>query len=289
MVEVTRHRLPGPDSEDYARALGEDTADSVRGLVRAPDFLGSTMNTAVLHVQARCLVDPQASGIDTWEAVVTAMQVGSAMFAAASATDGAVECRINHEVLTIPAVGPEHFVNPGNWLTAFWFAIICRDQKRMTQLCRIPLDLMRASQRLAGYEIDDYAYHWVDTLQAYWLRRPDFAEKLILTFDTSHPNIAVIAGTELLNKILFQPVSLFHRFVTQDVEGFNTALVEALEAHRSYWTADEDRAGMASGNIAIGPLAIACLAYDGKIPLRVTSDYIPLKLLDRAWVGEFPT
>ncbi|MGA5420707.1 Imm49 family immunity protein [Streptomyces lavendulocolor] len=41
--------------------------------------------------------------------------------------------------------------------------------------------------------------------------------------------------------------------------------------------------------LALGPLAIACLAYDAGFPIDVESDYLPSELLNRAWLGEFPT
>ncbi|MFD4032139.1 immunity 49 family protein [Streptomyces sp. NPDC058637] len=67
------------------------------------------------------------------------------------------------------------------------------------------------------------------------------------------------------------------------------ALVEALEPHKAYWTADDDRENDIEGLWAIGPLAIACLAYDGGFPSGVESDYLPVQLLNRSWLGEFPT
>ncbi|MGW7314285.1 Imm49 family immunity protein [Streptomyces sp. NPDC054854] len=37
----------------------------------------------------------------------------------------------------------------------------------------------------------------------------------------------------------------------------------------------------------VAVLVIACLAYDGGIPVRVESAYLPEHLLRRSWVGEF--
>ncbi|MEU3510314.1 Imm49 family immunity protein [Streptomyces longwoodensis] len=42
-----------------------------------------------------------------------------------------------------------------------------------------------------------------------------------------------------------------------------------------------------SGAVALGPLALACLAHDGGIPIDVESDYLPKHLLQRGWLGEF--
>lgn len=284
-VRVPRHGDPGPDDEGYARALGESTAKSVDWLEESPSMFNSVLGKAVMHVQARVAVDPLAGRLETWEAVVSAMQVGSAMFAAALESDGTVQCRINDKVLSIPATGVREYTDAGNWLTAFWFAIICREQERMTALCQVPVDLLRSS----GAQYDEYVYHWVDALQAYWLGRPDLVEKLVAAIEGSYPEVAAVTPSDLLQSVLYPPINLFHRFVRKDEAGFNEALAEALKLHKTYWTADEDRSGRIEGLVSLGPLAITCLAYDGGIPIEVESDYLPKALMERAWLGEFDT
>ncbi|MGW2556189.1 immunity 49 family protein [Streptomyces sp. NPDC001635] len=284
-VRVARHGAPGPDDEAYAKSLGESTAKSIQWLEESPRMFNSTLGKAILHMDARCAVDPRAGQLETWEAVVTAMQVGSAMFAAAVTPEESVQCRINREMRTIPATGPQDYSDAGNWLTAFWLAVVCREQNRMAQLCEVPIELLRAS----GAEVDEYVYHWVDALQTYWLRRPGLVEKLVAAIEGSYPEAATITPPDLLQNILYQPINLFHRFVRKDEQGFNQALMEALELHKQYWTADEDRAQRVDGLVALGLLAVVCLAHDGGIPIEVESDYLPKHLVQRSWLGEFET
>ncbi|MGM0359350.1 immunity 49 family protein [Streptomyces griseoaurantiacus] len=282
-ITVTRHSSPGPDDEGYAERLGQNMARNTAKLERSPASIDSMLGTAVLHVQARSIVDPRAARIETWEAVVTAMQVYSALFAVTGATEGTVQCRIDHEVRTLPAIGPRPYADAGNWLTAFWLAVVCRDQKRLTELSQIPLDRLRSEE--GAY--DDYIYHWVAALQAYWSRRPGLVEELTAAMQQSHPDVATIAPRDRLQQVLYPPINLFCRFLRQDAPGFNQALTEALELHKAYWTADEDRTGDPSGMMALAPLAVACLAHDGGIPIEVESDYLPKHLLERGWLGEF--
>jgi hypothetical protein len=285
-VTVPRHGAPGPDDEGYARKVTERTIEEIESLEEAPHMIDALWNSVRTCVQARSTVDPKGSGIDTWEAVVNAMQVGSAVFRAAGATEGVIECRIHHEMRRLPATGPRSFTSAPEWIDAFWYAIICRDQKRMTELCEVPLDVLRAS----GAEHDEYLYNWVSTLQAYWLRQqPTMVEELTEAFRNSHPDSVRISPRDWLQNISYPPINLFYRFVKHDHEGFNAALVEALELHKTYWTSDEDRENDIDGLWAIGPLAIACLAYDGDFPIEVDSDYLPVQLLNRSWLGEFPT
>lgn len=114
------------------------------------------------------------------------MQVSSAMFAVAVRSEGAVECRIADETRTLRALGPGLHANPGNWITAFWLAIVCREQDRMTALCEVPLDVMRAS----GTLYDEFIYLWIDALQAYWLERPGLADKLLAAIEASYPALS---------------------------------------------------------------------------------------------------
>ncbi|MGW2651955.1 immunity 49 family protein [Streptomyces sp. NPDC001393] len=282
-VTIARHGGPGPNSASWAEALGEDVAADAEKIERHPGKIDFMFSTALLHLQARCTVDPDAAQLETWEATVSALQVGSALFAVTGQTEGAVDCRINHKIRQVPVLGPRSYADAGNWLTTFWLAIVCRDQKRMTQLCDIPVTRLRSPE--GSY--DEYIYHWVAALQAYWLQRPGLVDELIATMEGSHPNVASIAPRDLLQKVLYPPINLFHRFLRKDHDGFNQALVEALELHKDYWTADEDRATDPEGRISLGPLAIACLAYDGGIPIEVESDYLPKHLLQRDWLGEF--
>ncbi|MFD9289443.1 immunity 49 family protein [Streptomyces sp. NPDC060030] len=285
-VAVVRHGTPGPDDEGYARKVVQRTIEEIEALEEEPHMIDALWNAVRTCVQARSTVDPKGSGIDTWESVVNAMQVGSAVFRGAKAAEGTVECRIHHAMRRLPATGPRSFANAPEWIEAFWYAIICRDQKRMTELCEVSLDVLRAS----GAEHDDYLYHWVATLQAYWLReQPRMVEELTAAFRSSHPDSTEIAPRDWLQNISYPPINLFYRFVKHDHDGFNAALVEALELHKAYWTADEDRENDIEGLWAMGPLAVACLAYDGDFPIEVESDYLPVQLLNRSWLGEFPT
>ncbi|MFD4794098.1 immunity 49 family protein [Streptomyces anulatus] len=144
-------------------------------------------------------------------------------------------------------------------------------------------------ETLHAYLRDMYDYHWVDALQTWWLRRPDLADKLIATIEASDPAVARIAPQDLLQAVLYPPIKLFYHYVRNDRDGFAPALADSLKLHRTYWTLNENRATDIDGSIALGPLAIVCLAYDAGFPLDIESDYLPKRLLQRTWLGEFPT
>lgn len=284
-VRLPRHEIPTATSVRGMELLSEDADESIDDLEDSPSMFNTTFDSTLMYARARCASDPTASRIETWEAFVSAMQVGSALFSAASATEGTIECRIGEKMRVIAATGPQYYTDAGTWVTAFWLALICREQERTTQLSNVPLSLLRASG--SGY--DEYIYHWIDSLQTYWLEQPGLIDKMVAAIESSYPDVAQNTDRELLQKLLYQPINLFHRFLRQDHDGFNEALVEALTLHKEYWTKTPDRADSAKGFVALGPLAVACLAHDSGFPIEVESEYLPRALLERAWVGEFDT
>ncbi|MEU0689039.1 immunity 49 family protein [Streptomyces uncialis] len=285
-VTVDRHRSAGTEDKEFADRLFQGSLKRIDLLAQSPEMMDFFWSSAGSAVLGRSLVDPRAEALESWYAVVNAMQMGSAVFRRAAVSEGSVECLINHEVRTLPATGPVVYANATTWLTAFFYAIVCRDQKRMTELAELPLDVLRAS----GAVHDEYLLHWVSALQAYWLRdQARMVEELSATFKKSHPDSIRVAERDWVQQISYPPVNLFYRFLNRDHAGFHEALVEALELHKAYWTADEDREEDLKGVFSLGILAMACLAYDGDFPLGVESDYIPHHLITRDWLGEFPT
>lgn len=94
----------------------------------------------------------------------------------------------------------------------------------------------------------------------------------------------------LMSLVLYPPIILFYRYLRGDHAQFNEALVDAIKWHKSYWGAgDDDMAIDSDGFVALGPLAIACLARDRGFPIEVDSEYLPKALLNFAWEGEIDT
>ncbi|MFE9399056.1 immunity 49 family protein [Streptomyces flavidovirens] len=253
-------------------------------LKKSPSWFSNALAGAVQLLNLRCSVDTEADKVETWEACVTAMQVGSALFASARATTDTIECRIGHEVRTIRA-GALPRAHAGNWLTAFWLAAVCREKKRMNELCQFPVSLLRES----GATFDAYIYDWVEALQAYWLNKPEFGDKLVAAVEGTDPDSLQHAPRDSVLKIMYPPMNLLTQLARGDEEKFNTELAKALEWHKDYWTHNEDRALDAEGLTALGPLAVSCLARDKGFTITVESEYLPKYLLDGGWVNEFPT
>ncbi|MFD7237513.1 immunity 49 family protein [Streptomyces syringium] len=283
-VTESRHDFPLNDAERRLGKLDEFAGKRIDSLERSSRSFNLALDASLTAAYTRCAVDPKVETYPTWDAFVSAMQVGSALYVAATTTEQTVECRIAHRMRTIQAVGPTYFTDANNWITAFWLAVICREQDRMTELAKVPISLLRE----AG-EYDEYIYAWIDTLQTWWLQGGDIGEKLVAAMEGTDPAVVRIADPELMLKILYPPINLFYLYVIRDEDAFNTELARALRWHKEYWTENQDRIISAEGLVALEPLAITCLAYDAGFSIEVESEYLPEGLLDRGWLGEIDT
>ncbi|MFJ9039064.1 immunity 49 family protein [Streptomyces sp. NPDC102406] len=265
--------------------LSRNVTWALEDLDVSPAAIGDALSSALTRAETRLLADPPAGLFETWDAWVTAMQAGSALLEAALIDEGSIRVRIEHEVRSIPASGPQSSADAGNWITAFWLAVVCREKNRVTRLCQVPTALLRAS----GAEYDDYIYTWIDALQAYWQEREDFGHLLVTAAQGTRPDELRITSPDLMSLVLWSPIELMTHLVRGDEPQFNESLASALQRHKQYWSADSERARRSTGLVALGPLAIACFAHDAGFPISVESEYLPKALLTGAWAGEFET
>ncbi|MBC6468861.1 immunity 49 family protein [Actinomadura alba] len=233
----------------------------------------------------RCALDAKAQYLETWESVVSTMQVGSAIFETGSRSEGVVECRIAHKIWQVPATGPQYWTNVHNWLTALWLAMICRERGRARRLAEMPLELLRASSE----QFDDFEFPWVESLQMFWRNEQGLFDKLMPAMKATAPEQIRVTTTEYALLQVWPTMRTFYHLVQGENEQFNDVLAEAVQLHKDYWTADEERAKDPDGFIALGPLAMACLARDWDVAVEVESEYLPEHLINGAWVGEFRT
>ncbi|MEU4149571.1 immunity 49 family protein [Streptomyces sp. NPDC026659] len=284
-LRILRHDFPVDDAAKAMAPIVKSSEEVVSGIETSDFDRFDALGYSLVAAKWRCAIDPTVAELSTWEAWITAMQVGSALFISGASVDGPVACRVGDEVKHLPATGPQEYLHAGNWLTAYYLAAVCRENERLEQLARIPVSFLRAS----GVEFDEYIYSWVKTLQDAWFGRREMWDGLVSAINGTDPASPHIASAELMLKILYPPLELFHRYQRQEAGKFNAALAEALVWHKEYWSGDEARSRSGEGLVALGPLAIACMAYDANIPVDIESDYLPRHLLDRTWIGRINT
>ncbi|MFF9566861.1 immunity 49 family protein [Streptomyces sp. NPDC014685] len=275
---------PGAPAPDLAQ-LACSTAELIAGLPQGPtpvpgSDLGGAFASAVAHAHACCATDPKAADIDTWDAWSTAVQLGAALFTGARSQ----ECRLGEDLVRrlpdMPAAPP---ADARAWLDALYLAIVCWEGERVRRLCRVPLETLRQDD-----SVDGYVLHWIDTLQTYFSGHgsmDEVVEKLVATMKASGPEEVTHAPMEFVNGIDYQPIALFHRLVARDPEVFAKTLAEALAEHGAHWgdsTAPRAR-------VALGPLAIASLAFDHGFPIPPDLPHLPLYLLNRERIETIPS
>ncbi|MER6352623.1 immunity 49 family protein [Streptomyces sp. NPDC001634] len=273
---ATRAAADGPGVAEHTNATAESTA----GLAQDPAGLGSAFASALALAHTRCAADPEVSHIDTWDAWATAVQLGSALFTGSQPQ----ECHLGEDLaVQLPAMPAEPPADARAWLDALYLAIVCRQMDRISRLCEVPPTRLREDD-----SVDEYVLHWIDTLQTYF--SPDrssmdgVVETLVATMQTSGPDGVTHAPLDFVNRIDYQPVALFHRLIARDHDAFAKALAEALSDHGGYW--GESAAPRAQ--VALGPLAMASLAYDYGFPIDPKQRYLPTYLLNRERIEEIP-
>ncbi|MFE3188724.1 immunity 49 family protein [Nocardia sp. NPDC059240] len=283
---AARHHLEILDQEGEQERISHGIEHHLTRAEKHPRRFKDILHASMRLAGLRSAIDPTARKVETWQAYVQVMQASSAIFAIAGKADGMIEVRYADRTLTLPAGATRGIADAGNWVTAFFFAIMGRDQARLDMLCDVPIDLLRTS----GSVYDEYIYHWVDTLQTYWSEGSDIGAKLRAAFEGTDPANARYAPPDLMLQLLYPPIDLFYRFLAEQHEEFNNGLAQALQLHDTFWDSDhDDRRDDRDGMIAAGPLAMTCLAYDAGLSIDVESDYLPRHIVQRSWLGEFPT
>lgn len=238
------------------------------------------------------LLDPRAAMVETWESWTAAMQLHSAVFAVSEAEKGSVvEYLIDHKVRRLKAPGMLYCADANNWQTAFYLAVVCRDNARADALCRVSVERLRQAAEGARVTYNEYTYHWIATLQAYVNGTPDLVGELRRAMELSSSSSGAFGG-DALDLLVFPSMEVFRRLLMGDSDKFNEALVYALESHKRYYVKRQED-NKVDGIIPLSLLAWTCLAYDKSqrspdFRLEVESEYLPKHLVERSWYGEFP-
>ena len=285
MRTVDRHEIDTAFAARQVDNLQSGVESSLANVEQYPEALNLLLSTSLMVAGYRCALDPIAAHGPTWESITLPMQVGAAMFAAANRTEGTVECRIDTQTLQIKATGQQYWTEAGNWLTAFYLAMTCRERERTDLLSATPVDLLRTT----GNPYSPYDYAWIETLQMVWRREPGHYEKLLEAIAGTDPAAIPADMQELVLFRLYPPMKMLGFLLSGEHDNFNDALYEALDLHRQYWTRTPDRAKRPEGFLALGILAIASLAKEMGVPIDIESPYIPTQLVQGARIGEFKT
>ena len=286
-MHIPRHKI---DREAVQRRFDLTTAGLnvfITSVGRTPNNLTLLASNALDVVTCGSVVAPQSPLIHP--ALCIASRAIAALFAVASAQRFPMEVIVTDGPPVRYEFGPQNsLVHPNRWLEGFFLAALCRDYDSVQILSETPLELLYASST----RCPQYTYHFVDAICGFLEGAPDTGKRLLNAMEATDPDRADILKPDWTLNIDVPKIELFYHFATGDKEGFAQALPKAVERHRQYWSKlkDRDVSRNPDGFLALGPLGLAALAHDRRMPFAVDSDYFLRALMQeaRTFTTEFP-
>lgn len=123
-------------------------------------------------------------------------------------------------------------------------------------------------------------------LAATFRRDADAAEHLAAAMRMADPAAVPAASRGWVLDIVASELELAFRVVTNDGPAYETMMSDALDRHHHYYGTDGTRD--TQGQIALAPLAVACLAEDLGLATTTTSDYIPRWIIESTSTWKLP-
>ena len=274
MVNIDRHHI---DREAVVRQSETErwlTVESLDRLAEKPNLGNIFLRTAKLQAGLLWTVGSDTSSISTL------LKIGArstaAIFRMACQRDGNVQVLLSTEdPAWVPATGPASHAHEGNWRDGFYMAAAVRNTPALMTLVEVPIEVQRAAP---GGQSDEFAY-WLNQAFAGWYKKDPATQDYLLEAlrETDSTRVRFASEDYVLN-IVVPVIDLFYRMISDDRESYNEAMKKALECHREYW-GTASRAHDPEGFLALGPLAVSCLAYDNGLVVDVSSDYIPRQII----------
>ncbi|CAL9298267.1 immunity 49 family protein [Streptomyces sp. SudanB52_2052] len=216
VTRIPRHEFRADNAAELMAPIIKSTKDVLDHVETSEDDRYDALSATLTLAKWRCLTDPTAGEFPAWESWVTAMQIGCGLFAAGTATEGTVPCRVGStgEVKHLPATGPQDYLHAGNWLTSFYLAVICRENDRVNQLAQVPISFRRES----GAEFDEYI---PSSMSARFVPNASEAYALVSTVSRHHfPTGNAEAGLAVLQRNAQEEI--------EGLEADSTSLGDAL-------------------------------------------------------------
>jgi hypothetical protein len=173
--------------------------------------------------------------------------------------------------------GPSSSSHATAWHKAWYAALMSRDEPSLEALATISDDVLRASTP----GMDEFVYAWKAALIAFRedprAALPHIERAVALTAeDQIQISQKRAAAREGAIHAMLGPLA------TGQSAEFQAALVAALEAHKKFW-GTKAKGQYLEGWLALGPLALCCLARDQGLPVPVESEYLLPYLIERRW------
>lgn len=277
---VPRHPYGRQDAEEHITALSQNIDEFHELLGEASTITELIAQYSLQQAQWQLLADPTAERVSTYSSILLSARAGAAFFKAANTEQDRFDYLLRSPV-TLEATEPTHNHTPETWLDALATAVLCRTPELVSDICATPAETLRS----AG-DYDEFVHAWVDALRTFFTNGADLYPKINRSIELTDPEHLVGPTAEVALLRYYPSMKLLFNLAAGNAEAFNEDLREALELHRRYWTADEERATLPDGFFALMPTALAAVAHDRGISIDVESDYLPRNFVTDYWVRQ---
>lgn len=203
----------------------------------------------------------------------------SALYAALAAGPGAeVAAPLPHtdDTVTIAGAAPDaNLGDPIHWRTGLLAAMAVRKRRAIELLAGIPRELLH---RLAPAD-PEWAMLERDALQALALRADNAAELLERAARAADPETVGELSRDWVLDVVTPELQVGFRAMARDQRGVDTWMVEAIKGHHHYYFERSDRRKNILAQLALAPLAMACVANDMDVRTTASSDYVPARVI----------
>lgn len=281
MTSTTRHATADTSTRAMADTLTEVIDDFLSSLPTLPTLAIDITKESISRTGYLLLLDPTAGNEETYRSLLLAAQAGSTFFKAADveAEQFSATIRSQIEMESLEPASAGH--NVSDWLDSLWTSTICRGQHLVSDLIHLPNETLRAG----GSVFDEYMYAWADALRAFFYGDEDLFGRINRSLELTDPEILQNATPEVALYRHYPSMKLLFSLAAGHAEQFNEDLQEAVDLHKRFWTAEDDRSIDPLGYFALAPTALAALAHDKGMPVEVESDYLPKHLVEPTWVS----
>jgi hypothetical protein len=290
---IARHKH-GWNPNDFQEQLdyyAEDLQDALAKVSKQPGNLSSLLGVAIDYAGYLSVLEP--TSFDLWRTLRIAAYTAKCIFLLA---DRSITEEYDLDVgegplFSFPQTGPTSYSHSGTWEKGYYLGFACREQHILDSQVMRSTDIARQSSTTSN----EYGYLMIDALKSFYASRYEVDTRIEETSDeeTSQKLQAALDATDADRimpetidgtiNIALPEMELLACLLENNPQHFNESLADALECHKKYWSSSEDMAGDPRGFIAIGPLGLACAAYDLGFPIEIESEYIPKYILEKQY------
>jgi hypothetical protein len=281
MKNIQRHPFPEDLVDEFterARNAIESSFEKLRS--GNPRVVSSLADEGFRHAGCVALREPQSPEVCRGLQITASASV--ALFDLARQDSGEVDVRILGVAQRFAATGVTSMTSAGRWWVGFCCAAIVRDHAALDSLASFPVARLASSSTKSL----DCVFREAETMQALWLRRPEFSSLLVRAVEATEPKPDWSRDeTDFALDLTLQELELIAKAASGDAAGYADKLVFALQRHKHYWS-KAARARNAMGFLALGLLGVDSLVREGYgLNATVESDYFPMAIATGGCAG----